>query len=139
MAAGQNPTGPSDNVGQVLRQALDHLREGFQIIGFDFIYLYVNPQAAAHGRRTPEDLCGRTMEECYPGIEKTPVFAELKRCMANRTGSIFENEFEFPDGSKRWFELRIAPVPDGLCIYSLDIQKRKEAEAALYRLKDQLI
>jgi PAS domain S-box-containing protein len=127
-----------DLLGQVLRHALDSLREGFQIIGFDYRYLYVNPEAAAHGRQRPEELIGRTMEECYPGIEQTPLFGELKRCMTTRTGSVFENQFVFPDGTQRWFEVRIAPVPDGLCVYSLDIQKRKDAEAALYRIKDQL-
>jgi PAS domain S-box-containing protein len=138
MAADMNRGYRSDDVGTILRHALDTLREGFQIIGPDFRYLYVNPQAAAHGRRSPEELNGRTMEECYPGIRETPMFAELQRCMTARTSSVFENEFEFPDGSRRWFEVRIAPVPDGVCIYSIDIQKRKEAEAALLRIKDKL-
>ena len=139
MAADANRGYPPDDVGLILRHALDTLREGFQIISPDFRYLYVNPQAAAHGRRTPEELNGRTMMECYPGIQETPLFVELSRCMRTRTASVFENEFEFPDGGRRWFEIRIAPVPDGVCIYSIDIQKRKDAEAALLRLKDQLI
>jgi PAS domain S-box-containing protein len=130
--------GRTEDLGGMLRHALDAMREGFQIISPDFRYLYVNPQAAAHGRRTPEELNGRTMEECYPGIRDTPLFGELARCMRSRTSTVFENEFEFPDGKRRWFEIRIAPVPDGVCVYSIDIQKRKEAEAALLRLKDQL-
>ena len=128
----------SDDLGALLRHALDALQEGFQIISFDFRYLYVNPQAASHGRRAPAELLGRRMEECYPGIEKTPLFAELKRCMTMRTSSVFENEFVFPNGERRWFEVRVQPVPDGLCVYSLDIQRRKDAEAALLRFKDQL-
>jgi len=138
MAADANRDHPPDDVGIILRHALDTLREGFQIISPDFRYLYVNPQAASQGRRTPEELNGRKMEECYPGIQETPLFAELSRCMRTRTPTVFENEFEFPDGSRRWFEIRIAPVPDGVCIYSIDIQKRKDAETALMRLKDQL-
>jgi PAS domain S-box-containing protein len=138
MAADLNRGARSDDVGTILRHALDTLREGFQIISPDFRYLYVNPQAAAHGRRTPEELNGRTMEECYPGITDTPLFAELRRCMTTRTSAVFENEFEFADGKRRWFEVRVAPVPDGVCVYSIDIQKRKDAEAALLRMKDQL-
>jgi PAS domain-containing protein len=131
-------TSHPDRLGVVLRHALDALHEGFQIIGFDFTYLYVNPQAASHARRAPGELLGQKMEACYPGIEQTPLFAELKRCMGTRTSSVFENEFTFPDGERRWFEVRIQPVPDGLCVYSLDIQRRKDAEAALLRFKDQL-
>jgi PAS domain S-box-containing protein len=130
------PTAP--NLGTTLRQALDSMREGFQVIGFDFTYVYVNPQAALHGRRTPQELHGKTMMECYPGIETTPLFVELKRCMAERASAIFENEFEFPDGSRRWFEVRIEPVPDGVCVHSIDIQRRKDAEAALLRFKDEI-
>ena len=30
--------------------------------------------AARHGGHAPTDLVGRTMMECYPGIEATPIF-----------------------------------------------------------------
>ena len=48
--------------------------EGFQIISRDWRYLYVNPAAARHGRRAPEELFGRRMSEVYPGIDETPLF-----------------------------------------------------------------
>jgi hypothetical protein len=55
-----------------VRSAVDCLRVGFQVIGFDWRYVYVNPAAAAHGRRTVAQLSGRTMMECYPGIVRRP-------------------------------------------------------------------
>ncbi len=30
--------------------------------------------------------------------------------------------------SRRWFELRIQPVPAGICVYSSDIDDRKRRE-----------
>jgi signal transduction histidine kinase len=116
---------------QRYRDTLDCLLEGFQIIAYDWTYLYVNPAAAAHGRRTPADLVGRRMWEAYPGIEETPLFATMNRCMLERTPTSFENPFTFPDHTTRWFEIRIEPVPEGLCVHSVDIQARKEAETAL--------
>lgn len=113
-----------------LRRALDCLREGFQIIGFDWKYIYVNPAAARHGRRSPAELVGRTMTEAYPGIGETPLFGILRRCMHERTGHVCENQFTFPDGSRRWFEIRVQPVPEGICVYSADIEERKQAERA---------
>ena len=113
-----------------LRRALDCLREGFQIVGFDWKYLYVNPAAARHGRRTPGELVGRAMAEMYPGIDQTYLFTVLRRAMEERTSHVFENLFMFPDGSTRWFELRVQPVPEGICIYSADIDARKRAELA---------
>jgi signal transduction histidine kinase len=48
-----------------------------------------------------------------------------------------ENEFTFPDGSKGWFELRFVPVPEGVCILSLDITENKRSHAALARTEEQ--
>ena len=108
--------------------SLDALREGFQIIGFDWSYVYVNPAAARHGRRTPTELTGRSISDMYPGIERTALFEMMRKCMAERTTQLLENQFTFPDGSQRWFELRIQPVPSGICVYSSDIDDRKRRE-----------
>jgi PAS domain S-box-containing protein len=125
------PSSPEDN--HRTRDALDRLPVGFQIIGFDWRYLYVNPAAARHGRRTPRELVGHTMEEVYPGIRNTALFRELDRCMRERRVATLENEFVYPDGKKQWVEIRIQPTPEGLCIYSVDIHERKEAALALAR------
>ena len=120
---------PDDREG-AYRRTLDSLLEGFQIIDRDWRYVYVNPAAAVHGRSTPEALIGRTMWEAYPGLQNTALFVQLQRCMQLRVPTSFEHHFPFPDGSRRWFELRIEPVPEGICIHSVDIQSRKDAEIA---------
>lgn len=111
-----------------VRVSLDCLREGFQIIGFDWTYVYVNPAAARHGRRESGELTGQPLSAMYPGIERTEVFEVMRKCMSERTTHVLENEFTFPDGSRRWFELRIQPVPTGICVYSSDIDDRKRHE-----------
>lgn len=121
-----------------IRDTLDHLLEGFQIISPEWRYLYVNPAAAEHGRTTPQALEGRMMMEAYPGIEQTPLFDLLTRCMKERIAERLENRFEFADAAPRWFELHIEPVPDGLCIHSIDIDDRKRAEDALVAMNHDL-
>jgi signal transduction histidine kinase/CheY-like chemotaxis protein len=71
------------------------------------------------------------MLACYPGIERTPMFAVLDRCMRERRSETFENEFEYEDGRCAWFELRIQPCPEGLIVMSLDITERKHLESTL--------
>lgn len=118
-----------------VRVALDCLAEGFQIIGPDWKYVYVNPAAARHGRSEASALIGRAMVDAYPGIDRTPLFAVLRECMEQRSSRVIENQFTFPDGSTRWFELRIRPVPDGICIYSADIEARKRPRPLGQRLR----
>ena len=113
------------SVHDPVRAALDCLAEGFQIIDADWKYVYVNPAAARHGRREATALIGIPMMDAYPGIDQTPLFAVLRTCMEKRTSEVIENQFTFPDGSTQWFELRIRPVPAGICIYSADIEARK--------------
>lgn len=108
---------------------LDSLMEGFQLISFDWRYLYVNDAVVKHSKYEREELIGFTMMEKYPGIEKTPMFDLLKVCMKERKADYFENEFTYPDGSTGWFELRIQPVSEGLFILSIDITERKQIEA----------
>jgi len=120
------------------QRILDSLLEGFQWIGADWRYRYVNEAAARHGRTTPERLFGRTMMEAYPGIERTEVFRLIEDCMTRRIRRTLENEFTYPDGEKRWFELRIQPAQDGVVIFSLDIEERRAAAVERERLERQL-
>jgi len=117
---------------------LENLLEGFQVIGPDYRFRYVNTAVALQGRQPREALLGKRMEDVYPGIEATPMFATLRECMNRRIPREMENEFAFPDGSKGWFELRFEPVRDGVGILSLDITERKRAHARLVHLNEVL-
>jgi PAS domain S-box-containing protein/putative nucleotidyltransferase with HDIG domain len=112
-------------------QLLDNMLEGCQIINYDWQYIYVNNMAAAQGRLKPEEMFMHTMMDLYPGIGNTELFVVLQRCMQERIPLKMENKFEYPDGSKGWFDLSIEPVPEGIFILSVDITKRMNAEVAL--------
>jgi two-component system, cell cycle sensor histidine kinase and response regulator CckA len=117
---------------------LDSMLEGVQILSPDWRYLHINEAAARQGQRTKAELLGGSLLSCYPGVEHTPFFTTLRQCMAERTSHVLENEFTFPDGSTGWFELRIDPVPLGLCILSIDITAKKQAEEARNRAEQRL-
>ena len=73
------------------------------------------------------------MMEVFPGIETTPLFDTLRRCMTERVALRFENEFVYDDGTSAWFDLSIQPREEGLFILSNDITERKRAYEALQR------
>ena len=120
------------------RSTLDSILEGCQLLDFDWRYLYLNPAAAIQNRRPNEELLGRTMPESWPGIEGTSVFAMMRRCMVERIDLHSENEFEFPDGHKGWFNVRAQPVPEGIFVVSVDITERRLAEDAVRELNESL-
>ena len=117
---------------------LDNLLEGCQVLSFEWRYLYVNEAVARHARLPRETLLGSAMTELYPGIDRTEMFAVLRRCMDERAAGRLENEFVYPDGSSAWFELRAEPVPEGLFVLSLDITDRKQAERSMRRQIERL-
>ena len=127
-------TAVGERASEIALDVVESLLEGCQVIGFDFRYLYINEAACAQARKAPEELLGRTMMECYPGIDETAMFAELRECMAERTHSRMENEFVYPDGSVATFELRFVPVPEGVCVLSLDISEQKRSARELAKL-----
>ena len=116
---------------QQYRFLLQNMKEGIQVIGYDWKYLFANNSVLERSKYSNEELLGYTMMEKYSGIENTEWFKVLQRCMEERSPRIFENEFTFPDGRKGWFEMSIQPVPEGLFILSMDISERKKAEEAL--------
>lgn len=122
----------------VSRPDLDNLLEGFQIIGFDWKYLYLNNVAEAQSRLNNQKLIGRRFTEVWPGIEDTELYRHLNDCMTKRVPHHFNNEFKYPDGTAGWFELRIQPCQEGVLILSIDRtenllaeKEKKLSEAAL--------
>src|SRR5579871_5661929 len=71
-------------LGEVALDVVESLLEGCQVIGFDFRYLYVNEAVVRQAKTTRDALLGRTMTECFPGIDATPMYAALQRCMTSR-------------------------------------------------------
>ncbi|MEP2023026.1 MAG: ATP-binding protein [Reichenbachiella sp.] len=116
----------------------DGMIEGVQVIDQNWYYIYANDAVAKHAKLSKSDLVGFTMMEKFPGIEKTPLFKLLEKCMQNQQADTWINEFDFPDQSKGYFELRIRPVEDGLLILSFDITAQKKADEIIRKSNEEL-
>lgn len=113
------------------REALDNLMEGIQILDNDLRYLYVNEAVAKQASLTREELTGQLMTDLYPGVEHTNLYAQIIKCLSDKTSVHMENEFVFPDKTVKYFQLSFQPVPEGLLIMSVDITDKKKAEDEL--------
>lgn len=114
-----------------LSSMLDGMLESCHIISFDWRCIYLNEAAVGVWRRAREEVLGHTVTEVYPGIEKTELFAVMRRCMEGRISQRFETEFAFPDGAHGWFEASIQPVPEGISMLCLDITERKRRQQTM--------
>ncbi|MHC1781810.1 MAG: HD domain-containing phosphohydrolase [Anaerolineaceae bacterium] len=113
---------------QRFKNLFENMLEGAQILGFDWKYLFLNETAEKHNRRPNRELLGNIYADMWPGIKDTLVYSKIKQCMEERIACNMENEFIFPDGTDRWFELRIQPIAEGTFILSIDITERIQAE-----------
>lgn len=116
----------------------DNMLEGVQVINSSFEYIYVNKAVVKHGKKNKRALLGKKMKDAYPGIEKTYMYSLLKKCMKHKKHKQMINEFQFPDGSRGYFELIMYPVKEGVLILSIDITDLKNAEKELLSLNQHL-
>ncbi|HQP97307.1 MAG TPA: PAS domain S-box protein [bacterium] len=117
------------------QHTLDNMMEGCQIIGPDWRYLYINETAAQHGRKTRDELIGRTVMEVYPDYATTSLFAVLQHSMTERVPQRTDSEILYPDGTRGYFDLSVQPVPEGIFVLSVDITERKQAEEEIKSAK----
>lgn len=119
--------------------AFNTFLEGVQVIDPQYAYLYLNQSVLDQANQTLEALIGKKMWEAFPGIETTEMFSYLKACMESNSPHTMENEFDFPDGSKGYFELRMQRVPEGVLIMSLDVTEKKRFEIELQEINERYI
>ncbi len=119
-------------------EMMDPMLEGCQILDYDWRYLYLNPAIAAQSRRPNSELLGRSFVELWPGIRETELFRRMEDALMKRRPGFMDNEFDYPDGGKGWFELRFNPVPEGLFVMSIDVSDRVLAERALRAREEEL-
>lgn len=112
----------------------ENLLEGCQVISPDWKYLYVNKVVCQQARRPKEALLGKRMGEVFPGLEQSPMFAKLQKCMDQRIHISMLNDFAHLDGSMGRFILSMEPVSEGVLILSTDITAQEENEDRVAKL-----
>jgi PAS domain S-box-containing protein len=117
---------------------LDNLLEGFQIIGFDYKYLYLNNIAVTQSHLTRQELLGRKFLDVWPGTEGSKLFATIRDTLENRNCHLLDNEFIYPDNTRGWFELRFQPVLQGIMILSIDKTESITARMERDKIEEEL-
>lgn len=123
-------------IDERLRNQMDRLLEGMQIIDFEWNYLFINDVLAFQLGMPKSRLERQKITDVFPGIDSLPFFKYLTDCMENRRVVEFENQFFFEDGSSKWFQVKAEPVEEGISVLTLDVSLYKETLANNTRIKN---
>ena len=108
-----------------LLQILDRISDGFASLDRNWNYTFVNERLAQNVGKKQEELLGHNIWEVFPQAIGTSVHKAYLRAMEEQVP--IELEHFYPHFG-RWFQHRFYPSPDGLSVFSKDIDDQKRAE-----------
>lgn len=111
-----------------IASVLETMTDGFVVLDRDWRYVYMNRRAGELFNRAPELMIGKMIWDEFPEGVGQPFYHAYQRVMHERVALQIEDHYAPWD---RWFENRIFPSEDGICIYFQDITERKRAERLL--------
>jgi PAS domain S-box-containing protein len=105
------------------REILDRLSAGFVILGFDWRYIFINPEAERLLGKPGIDLVGQDARQAFTLAPE--ILDAMRAALERREASEFEI---YSPRVNRWFLDRVFPVPDGAAVFFVDITDRVNAE-----------
>ena len=123
---------------QRFHRVMNNMEEGVLLLGYDWTYLFINKAAEIQGGRSVDELLGRTVMECWPGIETTDFFKLEQKVMQDRLPAQIEGTYTLGDGQEHWFSWHIQPAEEGLLLITNEITERKRAENEIRSLNAEL-
>ncbi|WP_256403699.1 PAS domain S-box protein [Halorubrum salinum] len=116
-----------------LTDHLDRMTDAFCGLDDDWRLTYLNAHASELLDRDADDLLGRRIWDCFPGLDGTALESELRSAMETGESSTFEYHADLIDAD---LEIDLYPSPTGLSAYFRDVTERKERERELEELSE---
>ncbi|MFM8320475.1 MAG: PAS domain S-box protein, partial [Chloroflexota bacterium] len=123
---------------------MDSLDSAIVHADWDGRYLYINQVGAALLGKPPEEILGKTFSDLLPPDEAALNYANVRRAISTKQGSVSEEQLSFLDGSTHWFRGSVQPVFNlqgeavQAVIAATDITRIKQAQVQLETLAGQL-
>ena len=104
---------------------LNSITEGFYTLDRRWRFDFVNREAERILGRSLGELAGRVVWEAYPGLEGTDIERRYLLAMHERRHSSFT---AFYAGHDRWYDITVAPAPEGISVYFRDVTEQKAVQ-----------
>jgi two-component system, cell cycle sensor histidine kinase and response regulator CckA len=121
----------SDETQAKLAAIIQGMKEACFALDKDWHFTFVNDRCETLFRHRRGEMLGKSIWEVFSKLVGTPMEANYRRAMAERTAVTFEAHSPI---AQRWLEIRLFPSGDGLAAFLLDIDERKHAEELKSRL-----
>lgn len=129
---------PKPDVGEATRRweaVLANIGDHFVTYDREWRFTYINEAGARVLGRKVEELIGRCIWELFPGAIGNQYYRELHTALAEQRSIRSEHYYEPFD---TWFENFIYPMPEGVTVFSTNINARKRAEQQLLKARAEL-
>ena len=111
-----------------LAEALEHIDGAFVTFDREWRFAFVNRKAVRPVGLEPSDVIGRNVWDMYPQMRDTAIARHYRRAMEDRVAVRFE---DMSPVNRRWYEVSVYPIPEGIAAHWHDVTDRKVAEQAL--------
>ena len=112
------------------REILDNVTDAFFALDADLRVTYLNPAAAAALGRSPEEVLGRPLLDCFPEARGSIFETNYRRCLETREPLSFEAKFDV-EPLDNWYDVRVYPNESGISVFFHVTTERKRTEEEL--------
>jgi PAS domain S-box-containing protein len=118
-----------------LRDTLESITDGFFSLDKDWVFTYINQQAAANVGFKSEYLIGKRIWDVFPKIVGTKHESTYRIVMEKKEFQSFDTIDVI---TKKFYNIRVYPSVEGISVYWQDITERKKAEEKMKITLDEL-
>ena len=100
-----------------LKLVLENTSEGIVILDKNLTYTFWNKAEEKLTDITKEYVLGKTVEEAFPGFEKTDFYKMYQRILKSGKPEEMTADFTLPNGETKTYLDRVYPYGDGLIMF----------------------
>ena len=100
-----------------LKTVLENTSEGIVILDTNLTYTFWNKAEEKLTDITKEYVLGKTVEEAFPGFEKTDFYKMYQRILKSGKPEEMTADFTLPNGKTKTYLDRVYPYGDGLIMF----------------------
>lgn len=114
-------------------QELNYVYEGIQILDKNLVCQYLNNVCLELLNKPVSTILGREISDYFPFSNYSRVFSNIYETLKDQEIRKFQEQVNFSENRKLWFEFCVAPFGDGVILHLYNITEQKNFESELMK------